>query len=253
MAISIAKSTLLASLGVFGFFFHSADAGASCRNRTDVQAYLCPGDTVFHQDGFEGTVKGVNVFTSEATVLWRASPTRAFMNTRSTHSVSSLAVADGCVEGHCVGDTVFHPEGFEGTVKAVNPHTGKIVVLWAASPTRAFMLTTDSYSYVLLASSNGCLMGHCVGDTVMHSQGHRGVVKAVNKYREEVVVLWTSGPTGGFMLSTGSYDPRSLSSAEYCVDYTNSQRRQEYYIPRSNGYVDGYYLEDYGYSYWVAY
>lgn len=251
--MDIKKSILLTIAGAFGFAFQTAEADASCRNRTDVQAYLCPGDTVFHEEGHEGKVEGVNIFASTATVLWTASPERAYMHSRSTHSVSSLAVADGCVEGHCVGDTVFHRDGYEGIVKAVNPHTGKAAVFWTASPERAYMMQVGSYSVYGLAHTRGCLMGHCVGDTVMHSQGHRGIVKAVNRHLEEVVVFWSSGPSGQYMMGTGSYDPRTLSSAEYCVDYSNSQRRKDYYTPRSGAYVDGYYLEDYSYSYWVTY
>jgi len=118
---------------------------------------ICDKDKVISPSGYEGKVVGINKSLSSATVHWTKDTNGYSKNFRELVSLDKLSVARGCLLGICIGDGVFSPSGYEGTVLGFNRSNNKAAIHWTKDPngySKNFRETKDIAS---LAVSNYCI------------------------------------------------------------------------------------------------
>lgn len=202
--------------------FLNASTSFAC-HRSHSQ-YLCPGDTVFSENGFSGTVLGINPAALEAAVRWWRTPEGAKGDVTMTHKYSGLAIADGCIDAYCVGDVVVSANGFTGAIAGVNPYAGTAAVHWDKTPEGVWGDLINTIPITGLSLGYGCLNNFCVGDTVISSNGFVGIIVGINKYTEKAGVQWYRRPEGTKYSLTSTVRIDSLSNSALCAEYSQAQR-----------------------------
>jgi hypothetical protein len=119
---------------------------------------VCVGDKVYDlQDGWSGTVKGVNPYNNKAAVLWTSDERGNSRFQMAAKSAPSLAINRGCIRGFCVGDEVIDlNDSWSGVVKAVNRRSREAVVLWTRDDRGFSRFQVTSKRLSSLASSKFC-------------------------------------------------------------------------------------------------
>lgn len=172
------------------------------------QKFICPGDRVVDSSGYNAVVVGVNPFSGNIVVSY-GGPSSVI------HTLSSLALAEGCVAGLCVGDRVVDSSGYNALVSAVNPFRRTVAINYGGT-------TSSHQNPEALSVTFGCIQGLCIGDRVIDSSGYSAIIVAINFARHTVAVNY-----GG---STSVHQrPESLSVTNYCADYPTLYREMTSY------------------------
>lgn len=165
--------------------------------------FICPGDKVVDSNGYVGRADGVNPFQHTVSINYGGSSDGIV-------GIYSTALGYGCLEGYCVGDTAVDANGYRGVIDAVNPYNGTVAINYGGSSDG--IRNIESVSLGL-----GCVLGYCVGDKVADSNGYRGTIDAVNRFRQTAAVNYGGSSDGVSQIQT-------LSSAEYCSTYGDRER-----------------------------
>jgi hypothetical protein len=188
---------------VLSLFFASSAAMACPHNQ---QQFICPGDEAVNPYGQAGRITSVNPFDHKVTLTLKG------LSIGSSFNVSEVLLAQGCLEGICVGDQVVNPYGQPGTIAGVNPYKRQVALQLPGLSISSIFSVDD------IGSGIGCLRGYCVGDTVTNPYGQTGTLVAIN-YHNGKGAFQNKG------LNISSYfDITQLGSMVYCTTYGDFER-----------------------------
>jgi serine protease inhibitor ecotin len=186
----------------------SSTAAMACPHSQ--KQFICPGDSVVDSDNSAGIVTAINPF--QHTAAYRIDRVGTY-----SAQIETLALAQGCLEAVCVGDTIYDSDNSAGTVVAINPFDNRVAY-------RIDRVGTYSADVSTLKVTYGCSLGYCVGDQIVDSDNSNGTIVALSPYDDNAAYRIDRVGTYAAQIET-------LSSTQYCAQYGDNHpaRRAKHY------------------------
>lgn len=169
------KNTIL-FLGLFTSF-----SSFACID-IDSNLKICPNDIVYKGVDYKEGARVIAVNPRKETVTVKS----IYSGSMGVESLEDLSLTVGCVQGVCVGETIFKDDMYRSgaRVVAVNPKQGTVVVKSVYSG------SLEVENPLNLSLPNGCVNNICVGETIFKGDHYKNgaTVVAVNKGNKSLVV-----------------------------------------------------------------
>lgn len=182
------------------------NAAFACVSHGDLT--LCPGDMVVVGNA-DGRVLAINPTNNQVSVDFSVGKSQ--YSGINTYALESVSLEKGCSGQFCVGDKVYVGNG-DGLLIAINPWNDQAVVDFSVGKSSYTGIST--YSVDSLVSTQGCIKGYCIGETVYVGNAD-GQIVGIDRRQDQITVDFSTGKSA--YAGTNTYSVESASIGKGCL------------------------------------